>query len=59
MEFWIFQIEKFWKLEIIGMVQNGKLTNFENFLNLKHQSLASKIGNFGIVRQFNIPRYWR
>ena len=59
MEFWIFQIEKFWKLEIIGMVQNGKLTNFENFLNLKHHNLASKIGNFGIVRPFNIPRYWR
>ena len=66
--FLICQIANFWnfpnwtffefiKLEVFGIVQIGKLRNFKIFFNLENQSLTPKIGNFEIVRPFDIPHF--
>ena len=49
-----FELSKF---EVFGIVQIGKLRNFEIFFNLENQSLAPKIGSFEIARPFDIPHY--
>ena len=49
--FLIFQIRSFW------IVQIGKWRNFEILFNLENQCLVPKIGNFGIIRPFDIPHY--
>ena len=48
---------KFFEFKVFGVVQIEKLRNFEIFFNLENQSLAPKIGNFEIVRPFDIPHY--
>ena len=48
---------EFSNFEVFEIVQIGKLRNFDIFFNLENLSLASKIGNFGIVRPFDIPHY--
>ena len=49
--FRIFQTWSFWNCP------NWKIKKFQDFFNLENQSLARKIGNFGIVRPFDIPHY--
>ena len=49
--FQIFQTWSFWNYS------NWKIKKFQDFFNLENQSLARKIGNFGIVRPFDIPHY--
>ena len=48
---------EFSKFEVFGIVQVRKLENFKIFFYLVNQSLAPKIGNFGIVHPFDIPHY--
>ena len=50
--FWIFYIEN-----LLNFGKIEKLKNFEIFFNLENQSLAPKIGNFGIVHPFYILHY--
>ena len=60
--FWNFPNRKcfnleYFRLEIFGIIQIGKLTDFYNLSNLKNRNLFKKIGKFGIVRLFDIPHY--
>ena len=58
--FWNFLNLKFFefsKFEVFGIVQIGKLRNFEIFFNLENQTLAPRIGNFEIVLPFDVPHY--
>ena len=48
---------EFSKLPIFAMVQIGILSNIYNFLNSETQNFTQKIGNFVIVRPFDILYY--
>ena len=48
---------EFAKLQIFEICQIENFWNCPNFFNSKNQSLPPKIGNFGIVRPFDIPHY--
>ena len=58
--FGIFQIENLSNFSNMKFLEWSKLENWEIssfFFDLENQSLASKIGNFGIIHPFDISHY--
>ena len=56
-EFSKLQIFEISQIENFLNCPNWKIKKFENFFNSENQSLGPKIGNFGIVRPFDIPHF--